>query len=181
MSTPLVGNSFSTGTPSSPHQATQGWRKLVRRSTPLTTSPQPSRCDQILQWSARKPRSSKAWPTSFEHADSGSSGPSQEQAQLEGSKIYAKQFMNAAGIPTARAERIGDSRAAEEALAQFSLPVVIKADGLAGGKGVVIANTKQQALAAIQALGPKLLIEEFLVGEETQLYCSLRRPHSFAF
>lgn len=93
-------------------------------------------------------------------------GPPQEQAQLESSKIYAKEFMRRAGIPTARFVRAHSYDAASAALRQFSLPVVIKADGLAAGKGVIIANDAGEAAAAIRTLGPHLVIEEFLQGEE---------------
>jgi phosphoribosylamine--glycine ligase len=93
-------------------------------------------------------------------------GPTQENAQLEGSKIYAKEFMQRAGIPTARFLRTETESAAVQALKHFDLPVVIKADGLAAGKGVVIAHDQAEALAAVRTLGPRLVIEEFLTGEE---------------
>jgi phosphoribosylamine---glycine ligase len=93
-------------------------------------------------------------------------GPSAEQARLEGSKIWAKQFMLEAGIPTARSVRVDSIAEGLEALPQFGLPVVIKADGLAAGKGVVIAETAEDARNAVAALGPRLVIEEFLNGEE---------------
>lgn len=93
-------------------------------------------------------------------------GPSQEQAQLESSKIYAKEFMRRAGIPTARFVRANTVDEAKDALRNFSFPVVIKADGLAAGKGVIIANDSAEADTAIGSLGPHLVIEEFLQGEE---------------
>ncbi len=93
-------------------------------------------------------------------------GPTQAAARLEGSKIFAKQFFERAGIPTARSSQVGTYDEAITALKQFSLPVVIKADGLAAGKGVVIAQTQPEAKAAVQKLGPSLVIEEFLEGEE---------------
>ena len=93
-------------------------------------------------------------------------GPSRDQARLEGSKIYAKQFMLDADIPTARSIQVDDIESARKALDSFPLPVVIKTDGLAAGKGVVIARTRQEALAAIKTLGSRLVIEEFLSGEE---------------
>lgn len=84
-------------------------------------------------------------------------GPSAVAAQLEGSKCFAKQLFRRAGIPTARsAADIND----------FSFPVVIKADGLAAGKGVIIAQNRNEADEAIAHLGPNLVIEEFLHGEE---------------
>ena len=93
-------------------------------------------------------------------------GPTQEQAQLEASKIYAKEFMQRVGIPTARFVRATTYETASAALKEFSFPVVIKADGLAAGKGVIIAHNAAEAEAAVQALGPLLVIEEFLTGEE---------------
>ncbi len=93
-------------------------------------------------------------------------GPTQQAAQLEASKIHSKEFMQRVGIPTARfvrVERIADGLAA---LGQFEYPVVVKADGLAAGKGVIIAQNRQEAESAVASLGPLLVIEEFLQGEE---------------
>jgi phosphoribosylamine---glycine ligase len=84
-------------------------------------------------------------------------GPTQAAARLEGSKLFAKEFFKNAGIPTAR---FGSD------LHEFSFPVVIKADGLAAGKGVVIAQNRAEALQAIEKLGPNVVIEEYLEGEE---------------
>ncbi len=93
-------------------------------------------------------------------------GPTQAAARLEGSKIFAKQFFERAGIPTARSVQTGTAAQALHHLKDFPLPVVIKADGLAAGKGVVIAQDRGEAEAAIQRLGPALVLEEFLEGEE---------------
>jgi phosphoribosylamine--glycine ligase len=93
-------------------------------------------------------------------------GATRAAAQLEGSKIYAKQFMHRVGIPTARFRRTEDEAAGLAALDEFGLPVVVKADGLAAGKGVIIAHTRAEAQAAVRSLGPRLVIEEFLEGEE---------------
>jgi phosphoribosylamine--glycine ligase len=93
-------------------------------------------------------------------------GPSQANAQLEGSKIYSKELMQRLGIPTARFARVESREAGMAAIAEFDYPVVVKADGLAAGKGVIIAQDRTEAESAIRALGPKLIIEEFLVGEE---------------
>jgi phosphoribosylamine---glycine ligase len=93
-------------------------------------------------------------------------GPTQANAQLEASKIHAKEFMRRLGIPTARFARVETPDDALESLSNFDYPVVVKADGLAAGKGVVIAQDRAQAEAAIQTLGPRLVIEEFLEGEE---------------
>ncbi len=93
-------------------------------------------------------------------------GPTQKAARLEGSKIFAKEFFARAGIPTARSKQVTTIDEALSALKSFSTPVVIKADGLAAGKGVVVALDGAEAEAAIQKLGPSLVIEEFLEGEE---------------
>lgn len=102
-------------------------------------------------------------------------GPTRAAARLEGSKIFAKQFMQHAGIPTARfaaAETLDEARAA---LDQFMYPVVIKADGLAAGKGVVICEDRRTAEATLQSMfagqlvgaaGSRVVVEEFLEGEE---------------
>ncbi|MBS1835112.1 MAG: phosphoribosylamine--glycine ligase [Acidobacteria bacterium] len=94
-------------------------------------------------------------------------GPTAANAQLEASKMYSKQFMVDTGIPTARFARVESVEDGLRALDQFpELPVVIKADGLAAGKGVIIAHTAEEARDAVRSLGPKLVIEEFLTGEE---------------
>jgi phosphoribosylamine---glycine ligase len=93
-------------------------------------------------------------------------GPNQAAARLEGSKVFAKEFFERAGIPTARSKQVADSQEALSAIKAFSFPVVIKADGLAAGKGVVIAQNQAEAEHAIERLGPTLVIEEYLEGEE---------------
>lgn len=93
-------------------------------------------------------------------------GPLRKAAQLEGSKIFAKRFFERAGIPTARSYQTANYHEALEALKDFAYPVVIKADGLAAGKGVTIARNPAEAKDAAMKLGPALVIEEFLEGEE---------------
>ncbi|MBZ5606505.1 MAG: phosphoribosylamine--glycine ligase [Acidobacteriia bacterium] len=93
-------------------------------------------------------------------------GPNRQNAQLEASKIHSKGFMRRIGIPTARFERVESAEAGIDALPKFEYPVVIKADGLAAGKGVIIAQDRAEAERAIHSLGPRLVIEEFLQGEE---------------
>lgn len=93
-------------------------------------------------------------------------GPTQEAAQLEASKIHSKEFMQRAGIPTARFVRVETSPEGLAALDRFEYPIVVKADGLAAGKGVIIAQDRKEAEAAVLSLGPRLVIEEFLEGEE---------------
>lgn len=105
-------------------------------------------------------------------------GPVAAGARMEGSKRFAKDVMSAAGVPTGRAEVFTDPAAAKAALPSFGLPVVIKADGLAAGKGVVVAETAAQAESAIDdmlvankfgAAGAEVLVEEFLDGEECSI------------
>jgi phosphoribosylamine---glycine ligase len=96
-------------------------------------------------------------------------GPTAAAARLESSKAFAKELMLRAGIPTARFAAVGSVEEARDALLEFDLPVVLKADGLAAGKGVIIAKTHaeaRQAIDQLMTLGSSLVIEEFLVGEE---------------
>ena len=102
-------------------------------------------------------------------------GPTQSAAQLEGSKSFSKHFMQRAGIPTARFLTASSPAEAASALEQFTYPLVIKADGLAAGKGVVICPDRTTAQITLDgmfagtlvgAAGSKVLIEEFLTGEE---------------
>ena len=105
-------------------------------------------------------------------------GPVKAGARMEGSKRFAKEIMDAAGVPTGRARTFTDAAAAKAALPEYGLPVVIKADGLAAGKGVVVAETTEAAEAAIDdmlvankfgAAGAEVLVEEFLHGEECSI------------
>ena len=98
-------------------------------------------------------------------------GPSAAAAQLEGSKGFTKDLCKANAIPTADYERVETMAGAHDALHRFGLPVVIKADGLAAGKGVTVALTREEAEAAIAAAGDgPMVIEEFLEGEEASLF-----------
>ncbi len=105
-------------------------------------------------------------------------GPTAEAARLESSKAFAKEFMDRHGIPTAKYQVCETPEAAEASLDAFGLPVVIKADGLAGGKGVTVAETREQAIKAIAAAmqeqvfgeaGKRVVIEECLQGEEASI------------
>ena len=96
-------------------------------------------------------------------------GPGRRAAMIEGSKSFAKEVMTAAGIPTARARSCTTAAEAEDALAEFGPPYVVKADGLAAGKGVVVTGDRAAALAHAQAAG-KVLVEEFLDGPEVSLF-----------
>ena len=93
-------------------------------------------------------------------------GPNAEAAQLEGSKIFAKDFFMQRGIPTAAYTTVESASLARMALGRFGFPVVLKADGLAAGKGVVVAHNAAEADAALTTLKGRLVIEEFLTGEE---------------
>jgi phosphoribosylamine--glycine ligase len=98
-------------------------------------------------------------------------GPSAAAARLEGSKGFTKDLCRANGIPTADYARVDHAEDARAAIDRFGFPVVIKADGLAAGKGVTIAMTQSEAEAAIDAAGDgPLVIEEFLQGEEASLF-----------
>ena len=98
-------------------------------------------------------------------------GPSAAAAQLEGSKGFTKDLCARAGIPTAAYVRTDKADEALSALDRFSIPVVVKADGLAAGKGVTVAMTRAEAEDAIRAAGDgPLVIEEFLEGEEASLF-----------
>ena len=93
-------------------------------------------------------------------------GPTREAARLEGSKAFAKNFLVQSEIPTARFVVVDSAREARAELERFGFPVVLKADGLAAGKGVVIAHDEAEALATLESLHGRLVIEEFLKGEE---------------
>jgi phosphoribosylamine---glycine ligase len=98
-------------------------------------------------------------------------GPDAAAAQLEGSKGFTKDLCRANGIPTADYVRVERAAHARAALDRFGLPVVIKADGLAAGKGVTVAMSRPEANAAIDAAGDgPLVVEEFLQGEEASLF-----------
>jgi len=98
-------------------------------------------------------------------------GPSAAAAMLEGSKGFTKDLCTRAGIPTAAYVRVETAAAAVAALDRFAIPVVIKADGLAAGKGVTVAMSRAEAEAAIAAAGDgPMVIEEFLEGEEASLF-----------
>ena len=116
----------------------------------------------------------------FQAADMAIFGPRKFNAQLEGSKSFAKQFMQEYGIPTAAYGEFTAVAPALDFLSKQALPIVIKADGLAAGKGVVIAQTLEQAQQAVHemlsgkahgAAGQKIVIEEFLYGQEISFIC----------
>lgn len=93
-------------------------------------------------------------------------GPDRNAAQLEGSKIFAKNFFVKNAIPTAEFVTVDNPGDARLAIERFGYPVVMKADGLAAGKGVVVVNDRAEAETAISTLKGRLVIEEYLRGEE---------------
>ena len=113
-------------------------------------------------------------------------GPTREAAQLESSKDFAKAFMKRNGIPTAEYETFSDAAAAHAYLDKQGAPIVIKADGLAAGKGVVVAATLDEAHAAVDMMladnklgdaGARVVVEEFLEGEEASFIVMVDGKH----
>jgi len=107
-------------------------------------------------------------------------GPTKGAAQLEGSKAFTKDFLARHNIPTAAYGNFTDIDAAVAYVKQQGAPIVVKADGLAAGKGVILAQTEAEAIAAIEDMlagnkfgdaGSRVVIEEFLVGEEASFIC----------
>ena len=107
-------------------------------------------------------------------------GPTAKAAQLEGSKAFCKDFLARHKIPTAEYKVFSDVKKAHNYIDQMGAPIVIKADGLAAGKGVIIANTESDAKSAVKDMliankfgdaGARVVIEEFLVGEEASFIC----------
>ncbi|MBR8035211.1 phosphoribosylamine--glycine ligase [Burkholderia vietnamiensis] len=116
-------------------------------------------------------------------------GPTREAAQLESSKDFAKAFMKRHGIPTADYETFSDAAAAHAYLDAKGAPIVVKADGLAAGKGVVVAMTLDEAHAAVDMMlsgnklgdaGARVVIEEFLDGEEASFIVMVDGKHALA-
>ncbi len=105
-------------------------------------------------------------------------GPSRAAAELEASKAFTKQVCDACGAPTAKWARFTDANAAKEYVQSQGAPIVVKADGLAAGKGVVVAETVAQAEVAIDSMfggtfgaaGTEVVIEEFMTGEEASFF-----------
>ncbi|KWH61618.1 MULTISPECIES: phosphoribosylamine--glycine ligase [Burkholderia] len=116
-------------------------------------------------------------------------GPTREAAQLESSKDFAKAFMKRHGIPTADYETFADAAAAHAYIDAKGAPIVVKADGLAAGKGVVVAMTLEEAHAAVDMMlsgnklgdaGARVVIEEFLDGEEASFIVMVDGKHALA-
>lgn len=107
-------------------------------------------------------------------------GPSQQAAMLEGSKAFAKEFMRKYRIPTAAYHIFTEAEAARKHVQSCKIPVVIKADGLAAGKGAIVAHSRNEALNALALMmehkqfgeaGARVVIEEFMEGEEVSVFC----------
>ena len=105
-------------------------------------------------------------------------GPTKDAARLEGSKVFAKEFMQRHKVPTARFQVFDNLEGALKFVKMTSAPLVVKADGLAGGKGAVVAKNEEEAIAAVNSMmrarlfgeaGSRILIEECLVGEEVSV------------
>ncbi len=115
-------------------------------------------------------------------------GPKQAAAQLEGSKGFTKDLCAEFSIPTAAYGRFANAAGAKAYLARQKLPIVVKADGLAAGKGVTIATTREEAEAAIDACfagafgkaGSEVVVEEFLEGEEASFFALVDGTHALA-
>lgn len=117
-------------------------------------------------------------------------GPTRAAAQLESSKAFAKDFLARHQIPTAAYQNFTDISAAKDYVRRLGTPIVIKADGLAAGKGVIIAQTEAEAFAAIDDMlsgnkfgdaGSRVVIEEFLTGEEASFIVMVDGQHALAF
>ena len=120
----------------------------TRPSSPTTRSTTTSSSSS----SARRRRSSPASPTRCASAASPCSGPARPPPQLEGSKTFAKRIMDDAGVPTGRATRAGTLDEALAAIDEFGAPYVVKADGLAAGKGVLVTDDRDAAIAHAELL-----------------------------
>ncbi|MFM8331483.1 MAG: phosphoribosylamine--glycine ligase, partial [Candidatus Methylumidiphilus sp.] len=125
----------------------------------------------------------------FQAADLLCFGPRQAAAQLEGSKAFCKDFLARHNIPTAAYATFTDAALAVDYIRQQGAPIVVKADGLAAGKGVVVAQTEAEAIAAVAdmlsgnafgAAGSRVVVEEFLQGEEASFIVMADGVHALA-
>lgn len=117
-------------------------------------------------------------------------GPTKEAAQLEGSKTFSKDFLAKHNIPTAAYQSFTEIEPAVQYIKEMSAPIVVKADGLAAGKGVIIAETEDEAIAAVNDMladnrfgnaGSRVVIEEFLTGEEASFIVMVDGTDVLAF
>ncbi|MDP3839003.1 MAG: phosphoribosylamine--glycine ligase [Methylococcales bacterium] len=126
---------------------------------------------------------------SFQQAGLACFGPSAKAAQLEGSKTFCKDFMIRYNIPTASYQSFTDQQQAIAYIQQHGAPIVVKADGLAAGKGVIVAQSEAEAIAAVEDMlsgnsfgeaGHRVVIEEFLQGEEASFIVMADGQHALA-
>ena len=113
-------------------------------------------------------------------------GPSSAAAMIEGSKVFAKEFMRRHHIPTADFQVFNNHAEARQYVETCPIPIVVKADGLAAGKGAIVAHSRDQAADAVDAMlerrqfgeaGSRIVIEEFLEGEEASVFCLTDGTH----
>ena len=113
-------------------------------------------------------------------------GPTEAAARIESSKVFAKELMERVGVPTARHQSFTDSRAASTYIREQGAPIVVKASGLAAGKGAVVCQTVDQALAtahdmldegALGGAGHQIVVEEYMTGEEASLFAICDGEH----
>jgi phosphoribosylamine--glycine ligase len=125
----------------------------------------------------------------FQQAGLACFGPSAKAAQLEGSKTFCKDFMSRYHIPTASYQSFTDAQQAIAYIKQHGAPIVVKADGLAAGKGVIVAQTEAEAIAAVDDMlsgnsfgeaGHRVVVEEFLHGEEASFIVIADGKHALA-
>src|SRR5579862_5032112 len=168
---PLVGNLFVA--PGNPGCAT------VARTVPLSVSEHAkviALCHrEAVDLVVVGPEAPLVWGLADDLIDSGilCFGPTREAAKLEGSKGYAKDFCREFGIPTGAYRRFRERNEAKAHIRSLGLPIVVKADGLAAGKGVVVANTLGEAEGAVDTFlsaGTAIVVEEFHEGEEISFF-----------
>ena len=126
---------------------------------------------------------------SFQQAGLACFGPSAQAAQLEGSKTFCKDFMTRHHIPTANYQSFTDQQQAIAYIKEHGAPIVVKADGLAAGKGVIVAQTEAEAITAVEDMlsgngfgeaGHRVVVEEFLQGEEASFIVIADGQHALA-
>jgi phosphoribosylamine--glycine ligase len=130
-------------------------------------------------WSGRRRRWWRVWRIICAPKGIRVFGPSASAARLEGSKAFTKDLCARFGIPTAAYGRFSDAASARAYIEAQGAPIVVKADGLAAGKGVTVAMTEAEAIAAVEACfdgvfggaGAEVVVEEFLTGEEASFFC----------
>ena len=124
----------------------------------------------------------------FQSAGLRAFGPCKAAAQLEGSKVFSKEFMTRFGIPTAQYRTFSDPQEAKDYIREVGAPIVVKADGLAAGKGALVSRTLEEALEAVDRImvkkvfgdaGNRVVVEEFLTGEEASFLAITDGEHIY--